>query len=55
MTCYQKMLNHLVRMARIPGFLDHARLRAKELEKEELYAGISKDVARCLRERGKYD
>ena len=50
MNYYQVMLAHLVRMARNPGFIDHARFRAKELEQIEIYQGISLDVARCLRE-----
>ena len=50
MTHYEKMLAHLVRMARLPGAIDHARHRVRELEQIDLYAGIGKDVARCLRE-----
>jgi len=50
MTNYQTTLAHLVRMASNPGFIDQARFRCKELERTDLYAGIAKDVARCLHE-----
>ena len=51
MTHYEKMLAHLVRMARHPAWINHARYRVKELEQTDLYAGIGKDVARCLRDQ----
>ena len=49
MTNYETTLAHLVRMASSPAFLDHARLRCRELEKTDLYAGISNDVAKQLK------
>lgn len=48
MTHYQTMLEHLVRMASNPGFIDHARLRCKQLEREDFYSGISQHVAQRL-------
>jgi hypothetical protein len=49
MTHYQTMLDHLVTMASNPGWIDHARLRCKQLEQTEMYAGISQDVAQRLK------
>ena len=52
MTHYESMLAHLVRMARLPGAIDHARHRCKELEQIDLYQGIGKDVAKALKQIG---
>lgn len=52
MNHFQQALEHLVRMARLPGAIDHARLRAMELEKTDLFAGISQAVARELKKNG---
>lgn len=53
MTEYQKAVEHYARMARNPGFIDHARIRCRELEQTDLYAGISQDVARALKDEGR--
>lgn len=53
LSIYETTLAHLVSMARLPGFIDHARHRVRELEKTDMYAGIGKDVARCLRDQTK--
>jgi hypothetical protein len=44
MSLYEKQLQHLIRMASIPGFKEHAWYRAKELSAtpEELFLGIDK-------------
>ena len=39
---YDEHVAHLVKLARDPGFLDHARHRAKELE--SLWPGITEAV-----------
>lgn len=49
MNHFQQAVAHLTEMARHPGWIDHARYRCKELEKTELYAGISQAVARELK------
>jgi hypothetical protein len=47
---YQKMKNHLLWMASMPGAKAHASLRAKELDSElsGIYAGIYNDVKATL-------
>jgi hypothetical protein len=45
---YTKQVLHLTRMAMLPGFIDHSRFRCKELEKEPMFQGIGKDVAKEL-------
>lgn len=52
MNHFQTMLEHLVRMARMPGAIDQARHRCKELERTDLYAGIGKAVAAELKRQG---
>ena len=52
MNHFQTMLEHLVRMARMPGAIDQARHRCKELERTDLYAGIGKAVAAELKKCG---
>lgn len=49
MTHYQQALAHLVRMARMPGAIDQARHRCRELEQTEMFKGIAADVARELK------
>lgn len=46
---YTKQVLHLTRMAMLPGFIDHSRLRCKELEREPLFKGIGQDVAAELK------
>lgn len=41
---YTKQVLHLTRMAMLPGFIDHSRLRCKELEKEPMFQGIGQAV-----------
>lgn len=48
---YQQNLNHLVRMAKIPGFKNHAWLRAKELDAES--SGLFQGIAQALIEEMK--
>ena len=42
--CFETQLAHLVRMASIPGFKDHAWRRAKQLDADPtgLWAGIAR-------------
>ena len=53
MSEFQKMLAHLLRMARLPGAIDQARHRCKELEQVDLYRGIGNAVARELKDEAK--
>lgn len=48
---YQTNLQHLVRMAKIPGFKNHAWLRAKELDADPsgLFTGIAQDLIKEMK------
>ena len=53
---YQQNLNHLVRMAKIPAFKNHAWLRAKELDADPsgLFTGIAQaliEEMKCLNQQ----
>ena len=52
---YEQMVQHIVTMAKTQGWLDHARLRAKELEKCEsgLFSGIVAEVRKRLESSSK--
>ena len=52
MTTYQHQLDHLVKMASIPGFKDHAWLRAKELDSEIGFEGIKDDLIKSMKNIG---
>lgn len=41
---YTKQVLHLTRMAMLPGFIDHARVRRQELEKEPMFQGMGQAV-----------
>jgi hypothetical protein len=46
------LVEHYAKMALNPATLDHARLRAKELEKDSsgLWIGIGKEIAQKIKE-----
>ena len=46
------LVEHYAKMALNPATLDHARLRAKELEKDSsgLWIGIGKEIAQRIKE-----
>ena len=48
----QELIEHYAKMALNPATLDHARLRAKELEKDSsgLWIGIGKEIAQRIKE-----
>lgn len=50
MNHFQQAVEHYAQMALIPGAIDQARFRCKELEKEPMFTGISKAVAERLKE-----
>jgi hypothetical protein len=47
---YETQLNHLIAMARLPGFKDQAWLRAQELDEEPLFNGIKDDLIKRMKE-----
>ena len=54
----QDLVEHYAKMALNPATLDHARLRAKELEKDStgLWIGIGKEIAVKIKElKGKHE
>jgi len=48
----QDLVEHYAKMALSPATLDHARLRAQELEKDStgLWIGIGKEIAARIKE-----
>ena len=48
----QELIEHYAKMALSPATLDHARLRARELEKDSsgLWIGIAKEIAQRIKE-----
>jgi len=46
---FQAQLDHLIRMARIPGFKDHAWYRAKELSKSSLFEGMADRLVEAMK------
>ena len=48
----QELIEHYAKMALNPATLDHARLRARELEKDlsGLWIGIGKEIAQRIKE-----
>lgn len=46
---HKKHLDWLITMSKHPGFRNHAWFRAKELDKCELFAGISGDLEREMK------
>lgn len=50
MTAYEAALQHLIKMARTPGFREHAWHRAKEMDKCEsgMWTGIASDLREAM-------
>jgi hypothetical protein len=44
-------IQHLLDMARKPGWIAYAKARAEELEKEDLFKGITEEVRKRLKEQ----
>lgn len=50
MSAYEAALQHLIKMAKTPGFKEYAWHRAKEMEKCEsgMWAGIASDLQQAM-------
>lgn len=44
MTEYQKQVDHLAELSKLPGFREHILERLRELEKEPGFSGITNEV-----------
>lgn len=44
MTEYQRQVDHLTELSKLPGFREHILERLKELEDEPGFAGITQEV-----------
>jgi hypothetical protein len=53
LSVFQRQLDHLVRMARIPGFKAHAWCRALELSTSAPFIGIDEALKEAMREQAK--
>ena len=47
----EMQIQHLLDMARKPGWIAYAKARAEELEKEDLFKGITEEVRKRLKEQ----
>jgi hypothetical protein len=47
----EMQIQHLLSMARKPGWIAYAKARSEELEKEDLFKGITDEVRRRLKEK----
>ena len=50
-TAREMQIQHLTNMARKPGWIAYAKARSEELEKEDLFKGITDEVRRRLKEK----
>jgi len=47
----EMQIQHLTNMARKPGWTAYAKVRSEELEKEDLFKGITEEVRERLKEQ----
>jgi hypothetical protein len=47
----EMQIQHLTNMARKPGWTAYAKARSEELEKEDLFKGITEEVRERLKEQ----
>ncbi len=47
----EKQVQHLVDMARKPGWTAYAKARSQELESQEMFKGITEEVRKRLKEQ----